>query len=356
LVTPEPGEAQENSLKAIHSFCERIEVVPVLAWRRFWRLGQVPFTSLPLQTLYFFDPSLRQRVRSLLQSQSFDLIHVQLVRMAPVIDGLSGQIPKVLDLIDALSVNMARRAQRKRGLQAGVAAWEARRIQRYERVLVQKYDRVIVSSPVDRSAIGEFPNLHVVPNGVDIQAHSFNADGRESATIIFTGSMWYFPNVDAISWFIGSVFPLVRQQVPNAQVFIVGANPKRGVQRLSRFPGVIVTGYVPSVQDYLSRATIAVAPMQGGSGMQFKVIEAMASGTPVVATSYALGGLEAVDGEHLLIAQDTTTFASQVVRLLRSSELQRRLAHNARKLVEEKYAWERTVVMLEAVHRLATER
>jgi sugar transferase (PEP-CTERM/EpsH1 system associated) len=343
-------------LKALEPFCEEIHLLSVPVWRRLLHLSKVPFTSIPLQTLYLYDDCFRAKARELLCSQSFDLIHVQTVRMAPIINELSPRVPAVLDLIDALSVNMAQRARRRLSPQTLVAGWESCRLQYYERELVKRYSQLAISSQKDLMAIGNFPNIHVVPNGVDLEAFPLFTGKRDPATIVFTGSMWYFPNVDAVAWFVGNVFPLVRQQIPDAQVFIVGGKPARAVQRLAQGPGVIVTGYVPRVQDYLSKATIAIAPMQGGSGMQFKVIEAMANGAPVVATPYALGGLEAIDGEHLLIAQNAATFAEQVVYLLSDPELRLQLSRNARKLVEEKYSWERTVAMLESVYRLTIER
>jgi sugar transferase (PEP-CTERM/EpsH1 system associated) len=327
-------------------------VSTALSWSR---QSQTPFTSLPLQTLYFFDPRFRQRVNSLLQQQAFDLIHVQLVRMAPVVDGL-GNIPKVMDLIDALSLNMDRRAQRERGPKAWIAASEARRLQHYERMLTRQYDQLVVSSPLDRDTVGNYSNVHVISNGVDIEAYPFVQDDRESGRIVFTGRMGYFPNADAAIWFATTVFPLVRRQMPRAQFFIVGASPTRAVRQLGRLQGVVVTGYVPSIQDYLAQATVAVAPMCAGSGMQFKVLEAMSSGAPVVATPYALGGIEVQDGEHLLVAQDAETFAEQVIRVFQDQALRRRLTCSARWLVEEKYTWERSVAMLEAAYWRARER
>lgn len=357
LVSPRPDLRDgADALKAVEPFCEHIKIIPTPIWRRLARLAQIPFTSLPLQTQYLFDARFRDCVLGLLRDQPFDLMHVQMVRMAPVAEGLSPRVPTALDLIDALSVNMAQRARRAWSPQMFAAGWEARRIRNYEQALVEQYDQLLISSPVDRTAIGDFPNLHVVPNGVDLETHPFVTDGRDVATIVFTGTMWYFPNVDAATWFVNYVFPIVRQQVADVRLFIVGARPASAVQRLAHVPGVTVTGYVPSVQEYLSHATVAIAPMQSGSGMQFKAIEAMASGVPVVATPYALGGLEAIDGEHLLIARNAEDFAGALVRVMKDAQLRYRLTQNARKLVEQKYSWERTVETLESVYRLATEK
>lgn len=356
LIVPALEELSEEAIASVERYCERIELVPVSKWKRFVRLASGLSSGLPLQTLYFFDPSVKKRVKLLLEKERFDLLHVQLVRMAPVADGLDARVPLVLDFIDALSVNMGRRSKRERGLLAAITAWESRALLRYEKALTKRYDQLIVSSPFDREVIGSTSNLHVVPNGVDIIANAFQEEeGREPGTIIFTGSMWYFPNVDAITWFAEEVFPLVKQEIPYAHLMIVGANPTAAVQRLSLIPSVTVTGYVTSVPSYLARASVAVAPMQSGSGMQFKVIEAMSSGTPVVATPYALGGLEGSHGEHLMVAEDAKAFASQVVHLLSDAGARRKLAHNARRLVEEKYSWDQTVNTLEKVYELALD-
>lgn len=353
LVTPQSNAISPSNLEAIRPFCERVEVVPAPFWRSALRLARAPLSSLPLQTLYFYIPALRKKVQELLVNEMFDLVHVQLVRMGPVVDGLPADVPKVLDFIDALSVNMTRRASRERPPLSWIVSLEAKRLQQYERSLVHRFDQSVVSSPMDCSAIGAFDNLHVVSNGVNLEEHPFIVERPSTKTIVFFGSMWYFPNIDASTWFVKNVFPLVRQQEPDAELSIVGARPASAVTNLGQVPGVYVTGYIPSVQEYLARAAVAIAPMQGGSGMQFKVIEAMASGTPVVATPQALGGLEANHDEHLLVAKDAEDFAAHVVRLFNDPELQRRLAQNARKLVENKYSWEKTVAMLEDVYRLA---
>jgi sugar transferase (PEP-CTERM/EpsH1 system associated) len=355
LVTPEPQTNREQGLETVNRLCTQVEIVSVSPWRRLLRLAPTPFSSLPLQTLYFFDPRFQKRVKSLLTQQPFDLIHVQLVRMAPVADGLEG-IPTVIDLIDALSVNMSRRAQRERGPMAWIVGKEAKRLQKYERELTKQYDQLLISSPQDREAIGEYDNIHVIRNGVDIADYPIAEGDHELDRIVFTGRMGYFPNADAAVWFTTEVLPLVRSQVPQARFFIVGADPTPAVRRLAEHAGVIVTGYVPSIQDFLTKSTVAVAPMKSGSGMQFKVLEAMACGTPVVATSYALGGIEATDGKHLLIASNAESFADNVIRLMESSTLRQRLAHNARSLVEAKYTWERSVAMLEEVYRLALDK
>jgi polysaccharide biosynthesis protein PslH len=350
LLAPEPAEDPEASLAAIAPFCVHFELVATSRVKAIGRLARAPLHRLPLQTLVFYDPAIGRRASELARTWNVDLVHVQMIRMAPVIQSLDGDLPRVVDLIDSMAVNLSRQAKRSRPPKSWLAAWEARRVQTYERQLLKQFDQLVISSPIDRSAIGEHDNLHVVANGVDLDAYPLVAAGREPNGIVFSGTMWYFPNVDAAQWFVGHVLPLIRQEIPDASLTIVGARPLPVIRRLADVPGVRVTGRVPSVHEYVARASVAVAPMRSGSGIQFKIIEAMATGTPVVATPTATVGLRAVAERDLLVGEGAEGFAAQVVRMLRDPELRTRLAGNARELVRDVYAWERTVDVLESVY------
>jgi len=356
LLAPEPTEDPRASLEAIAPFCAHVELVRTSRMTAIGRLARAPFQRLPLQTLVFYDPEIGRRASELARWWNVDLVHVQMIRMAPVIQSLDEKLPRVVDLIDSMAVNLSRQAKRSRPPKSWLAAWEAGRVERYERRLLEQFDQLVISSPIDRSAIGEHENLHVVANGVDLAAHPLVTTEREPNGIVFSGTMWYFPNVDAAQWFVSDVLPLVRRELPDATLTIVGARPVPAVMRLADVPGVRVTGRVPSVHEYVARAAVAVAPMRSGSGIQFKIIEAMATGTPVVATPTATVGLRAVTERDLLVGEGAQGFAAQVVRLLRDAALRRRLASNALELVRDVYTWERTVDVLEGVYERARER
>ncbi len=332
--------------------------VPVPVGRSHWlrALLRYPFSPLPLQTLLFAAPALHRTVQRLLAQQAFDVLHVQLARLAPVAQSSPPGVARVLDFIDALSLNMARRATREPWPRRAFFRLEARRMARYERALLRTFHQAVITSPADRTVIGDFANLHVIPNGVDVDAFAFHPGPREPGLIVFTGRMGYFPNEEAAVYFATQIFPRVRQAVPQARFVIVGADPSPRVRRLATLPGVEVTGRVPRVQDYLARAQVAVAPMRSGTGIQNKVLEAMAVGAAVVATPYALGGLAARPGEHLLVADEAEAFAAQVVRLLGEPALGRRLARAARAYVEAHHAWAQAAARLEAVYARAMQQ
>jgi glycosyltransferase involved in cell wall biosynthesis len=200
---------------------------------------------------------------------------------------------------------------------------------------------VVLVSAADQVALGNHPQLHVIPLGVDHRRFRYAETERDPATIIFSGRMAYFPNADAAQFLAKEIFPLVRMQIPNAQLRIVGADPPAAVQALAQLPGVQVTGYVADLAGELQHATIAAAPLRAGTGMQIKVLEAMACGLPVVATRQVLAGVGAHHGQHALQGETSAQLAAAMVQLIQQPALRIQLARAAHLLVEELYTWER---------------
>jgi len=334
----------------VKPYCQQIITVPLRRMRSMANLLMGVGSKYPFQTLLYQTATMKAAVQNALDSQKFDVAHIQLARMAPYFENITA-IPRVIDLIDALSLNMKRRYQRDTSPLKWAAYLEWKRLSRYERLICQTFERATVVSDVDRQVIGAYPNLMINPNGVDLAHFKANDTPREAASLIFSGNMGYFPNVNAVLWFVRQVLPRLKRAVPDVKLYVVGARPAPEIQQLARQdPAIVVTGFVDDISSYLAQAAVAVAPMQAGSGSQFKVIEAMASGTPVVATAHVLGGIAGLDGEHLLIANDAPAFAAQIIRLLQDDSLARRLAQNGRRLVEENYSWENSVAALESIY------
>lgn len=291
----------------------------------------------PLQVLLYARHRARRRVAALIAHGGFDVIHAQLVRTAAYLPR-GAHPPVVLDLIDALSVNLARRAALDHGVLAAIAAREADRLRRFERLLAAQVAQCLVVAPTERAAIG-VPAIEVVPNGVDTEAFAFAEADRPHARVVFSGNLGYFPNVDAARWLVADIFPRIRAAVPAAELRLVGARPARAVRRLAARPGVTVLGNVPDMAAELAAAAIAIVPMRSGSGVQNKVLEAMAVGTAVVTTPGVAAALAAVPGEHLVVAEGAVGLADAVVALLRDRARARTMARAARALVERCYRW-----------------
>jgi len=299
----------------------------------------------PLQVLLYARRRARARVGRLVARERFDVVHAQLVRAASY---LPAGVPAVVDLIDALSANFARRGRVERGVLGPLARWEASRLRRYEGDLAARGVPCLVVSAGERTALGDAAAVRVVPNGIDTGAFAYREDGRPAARLVFGGNLGYFPNVDAARWLADDILPRVRAAVSGAELRLVGARPARAVRALAARPGVAVAGDVPAMAAELAAATVAVVPLRAGSGMQNKVLEAMAVGTPVVATARAVAGIEARAGEHVLVADDAAGLAEAVVALVRDPARGRALACAARALVERRYRWEDSAAGVEA--------
>ena len=284
-------------------------------------------------------------------SPPFDVVHVQLARLAPSVErALPVALPRVLDLIDALSLNMQSRAARDGLLVGRLAAEEARRLARIERALLDRWDHVTVVAERDRLAIGEHLSLSVNRNGVDLERFAPTAATRREGSVIFTGNLGYFPNVDAVCWLLGEVWPRVLAARPAAVLSLVGARPHPRVVRAARRASrVELVGPVDDLAVLLGGAEVALAPIRAGSGQPLKVLEALASATPVVATPAALAGIAAEHDRHLLVAADAVDFAAAIVRLLGDAALRERLARAGRALVEERHGWDEPVAALAAI-------
>jgi len=297
----------------------------------------------PLQALLYARRGAGRRVAALVAGA--DVVHAQLVRALAY---LPAHRPPavVVDLIDALSRNFARRARRERGLRARVFTWEAARLRRAETELVRSATCLVVSES-EREALGGAATVRVVPNGVDTRVFAYREDGRPPARVVFGGNLGYFPNVDAATWLAREIVPRIRATVPATELRLVGARPARAVRALAA-PGVSIAASVPAMAPELAAATVAVVPLRAGSGLQNKVLEAMAVGTPVVATSRALAGLAVRADEHVVVAEDADAIAAATVALLRDPGRARALARAARDLVERRYRWEASADAVEA--------
>lgn len=224
-----------------------------------------------------------------------------------------------------------------------LAQWQ--RLHRYEAALIRAAALTTAVSPEDAHALSRLTGrpVRVVPNGIAVESwrHVANVPLQqrvEPNTLLFTGKLDYRPNVDALRWFCAAVLPRVRAQHPAARLLIVGRDPVPAVRALAG-PGVEVVGAVPEIQPYFARAAVYVIPMRMGSGARIKLLEAWAAGIPVVATTAGAAGLAGRADEHLLVADDPATLATQIGRLLADPALGRRLAAAGRALVTARYDW-----------------
>jgi polysaccharide biosynthesis protein PslH len=228
---------------------------------------------------------------------------------------------------------------------------EFRKFRREEQAAWRRASHVVFTSDRECEAMrrdGGTAPTSTVPNGVDVGYLQPSPAPAERTNILFTGRIDYRPNTDAVLYFCRDVLPIVRRQRPDAVFTVAGSSVPREVQRLAG-PRIEITGQVADVRPYWRRAAVTVAPIRFGGGTRLKVVEAMAMGRPVVSTSLGCEGIDAVPGEHLLLADSPRDFADAVTRLLADPALAGALAARGRALVEARYDWSRLAGRLEAV-------
>lgn len=348
LVSFYEDEAELAHADELRDVCESVEVVALPRWRGVASVAmRAPFSSEPLQILYYRSAAFSRVVDEVAHRRDFDIVHGFMLRMAPYLQQL--QVPRVLDALDSMELRMRRNVEVERPPRRWLFREELRRVAAAERKVARSVDAVLVASEQDRESFAT-DKAEVVPNGVDSIAFAPDHGGRRPGAIVFSGIMSYPPNVRAARWFADECFPLVREAVPGATFIIAGASPAGELRELTGRPGITVTGFVQSMPDTLNQANVAVAPMQSGAGIQNKILEAMACGLPLVTTTIGLGGLAAVPGRDLLVADSPREFADAVISVLSKPERASELAENARARVLEDYSWERAAAAVERVY------
>jgi polysaccharide biosynthesis protein PslH len=332
-------------------------------WRGLCALG----TQLPLQVAYGAAPALRAAIEAQLSSQHFDLLHVEFIRALGVLpDALP--LPVVWDAVDCISQLY------EQGAHFGatpmlrlIGHGEAQRTRAFELEQLQRFEHVLVTSERDRQALlsltrepsapastKSLAEITVLPHGIDQEYFSPRAETRQPETLIFTGKMSFHANIAGVLTLVQRILPYIWQKRPNVRLIIAGSNPPRVVRLLARDPRIEVTGYVPDLRPYIAQAQIAVSPLPYAVGIQNKVLEAMALGTPVVASSSASAGLQAVPGRDLLVADDPKAFAASVLHLLDDVVLSNQLAEHGLAYIARYHNWERILERLTEVYAHAT--
>lgn len=352
-------ETEYNSLEPLKAICADVQVVHKSALQSAVTVGLNAWRNLPLQSIYYRSVEMQRLVDQKLSSLSFDAAYIHLFRMAQFLAGHPG-LYRVVDLTDVISREV-KRSLPYRGMASRLLyTIERPRIQRYERQVAQTFDEVWLIANADRLVLAaDCPkaNIQVVTNGVDFERFFPSGQPEIPSSIIFTGHMGVAHNVDAAVQLAQNILPLVRQQVPECQLQIVGAEPNAKVLHLSTIPGVSVTGFVPDLNGALNSAAVFAAPLRFAAGVQNKVLEAMAAARAVVTTSIVNEGLGAKPDHDLLVADDISKTAEHIINLLKNPAQRSQVGQAAQAFVRQKYSWDTVLERMQTIaHQLPQGR
>jgi sugar transferase (PEP-CTERM/EpsH1 system associated) len=361
LVTLIHPQMERRFLDEVAPYCEAVHLLTLNRTEALSRCALSLPTTTPLSVAFTQSSKMRRTVRELVRRGGYDLVHVEFARAAPLVRELAPDQAKVYDAVDSMTLASARTFWASHSLpRKAIAAFEWLKFRSYEAWAVRQFDHVLVSSRADWSALATLaPDvpLSILPNGVDSDYFAPREIGGSAnpLTIAFLARLSYHANVSSILHFYRRVLPLIRAEYPDVRLLLIGRDPTPEVQALAADPLVDITGYVPDVRPFLARATVAISPMRVGAGVSNKVLEAMAMGLPVVATTLATDALAAEHDRELLIADYPADFADMVNALLSSPRLRRRIGRQARAYVEKHHRWPAIAERLEAIYQECIE-
>ena len=346
-VTPEQRQALEP-------YCRDICIVNPPKWISYKNVLRNYFFTKSLQMGYWDSQRARRACKSFIHNVNPDVIYNQMVRTMPLV--ARSEYPKVMDFQDALSLNTERRMEQTKGFWHYILHFEFKMLRSTEYKAIRIFDRLTIISEFDRDAIPHrrSDTIRIVPNGVDF-LHFHPMEMEKTRDLVFCGNMQYRPNIDAATFLVQEIMPLVWKRHPKATLTIAGATPKKAVKELIS-DRVDVTGSVPDIRPCYASAKVFVAPMRIGSGLQNKLLEAMSMGIPCITTPLANEALGAIDGEHLLLGTTAEELADRIVTLLDDPGRRTSLADNANDFVRQNFSWETIGQQLESILHEAVNR
>lgn len=347
----------------LDELCTQVKVIPTPARTASQRLRDLFTSSQPDLARRLHSQQFANCLTEILQHHRFDLVQFEGLEMAGYLPIVQQHQPGAKLCYDAHNAEYrlqqvifeVDRSQPRRW-PAALYSWiQARRIAHFERATCQQVDGVLAVSDEDAAALRLFrpdDSVAVIPNGIFADKYQITQEQLNLGphVLTFTGKMDYRPNVDAMLWFTAEVLPLIHDEIPDARLYIVGQKPHRRLENLRDRDHIALTGWVNDVTPFLHAADVYVAPLRMGSGTRLKILEAMAAGCAIVATSLAAAGLPDHVRKALVIADDAPHMAKAITGLLHDEPHRRTLGEAARAAVYDHYDWSVLIPRLLAVY------
>ncbi len=346
------GSEDARDADSLRPLCNELHYEHLPTWRSLLNCLIALPSNQPLQTVYSWQKKLfQQLVHNIKTAGDFDLVHVEHLRGSRYGVEIMSKVPEtpvVWDSVDCIS-HLFKQASKRNSNFIGqvVTTLELGKTQKAEGRLTSLFDRVLITSSADRDALLDLvptraapAPVSVVSNGVDLEYYQPNPDvAREPATIVFSGKMSYHANISMVLYLVGEIMPQIWAKQPEVRLVIVGKDPHAKIRKMAEHPQISVTGTVADIRQYLWSATVSVVPLVYGAGVQNKILEAMATATPVVTTSRAVSALPLVPERDVLVGDTPADFASAVLRLIEDPLLQSSVGTAGLHYVKQHHNW-----------------
>jgi glycosyltransferase involved in cell wall biosynthesis len=348
-------EAEREHLSELQKYCKKITLFkrtknPFVP-RNILLAG---FSTYPFVVTRNLPLGMKQAVQNELKHGKYDLIHAETFYMMPNIP--STNIPIILAEQTIEYLGYQDYMKKANPILRPLLAIDIAKIKYWERYFWGVADKLITMSSEDKQFIerelGKTTNTSVVANGVDLDFFSaVKKNLPKDPTVLFVGTFKWLPNIEAVEEIVKKIWPMIIKELPNAKLKIVGFSPTEKIRAYAQDPSIQVLGAIEDIRDAFATAHVLLAPIRSGKGTRYKVLEAMITATPVVATTLAAEGLDLKNGENVLIADSSSALAESTIKLLRSKALQQKLGMAGQKIVRRGYSWDAIAKDLDKVYK-----
>jgi glycosyltransferase involved in cell wall biosynthesis len=350
-----PGD--EKHIPSVQPFCHDLRLVPIPPKRSLVKTAADFFAS---STPHYFlrvhgSEAMAKTIGDMVKKDRYDFVIAEYSVMGQFLHK-NPHLPPVRRIMSVHECYYVARLKSFRhhnlGLDKLKEAINLKGLKKYEFEMYLNADKVLALTPQGKDELLEIcPDLDisVVPHGVDVEAFGFSPQAEEEKSLVFLGNYLHYPNVDAVLYFHAEIWPYLKKIQQDLKLYVVGQSPPPEITRLTSDESIVVTGTVDDVTPYLRRGKVFICPVRLGGGFRGKILEAMALGRPVVSTRLGAEGIPASSGENIILADNPEDFVKGIRDLIEDPDLYRKIQINARKLMEDNYAWEKGVARLEAV-------
>jgi glycosyltransferase involved in cell wall biosynthesis len=310
----------------------------------------------PVHFWGYYSDAMRDKLIEILRTRAIDVVHIKSTQMFHYIEFIK-RLPVILTEFDAGIFSIKKSYVRpNKGLRRTLDYVSFLQVHRWMKYYAKKIYKIIAVTDSDKKKLALFraeDDIEVVNTGVDIEYFSSGYEEVKENRLVFVGSMNHYPNVDAMLYFYNEIFPLIKAEIADVKLMIIGSGSSDEVNALKGDSAVEITGYIEDIRPYVRKGAVFVAPMRKGGGLKGKLLEAMAMCKAIVTTPLGCEGLPTVPGRDLLVAMKPKEFACDVIKLLREPKLRKKLALNAYEIVRRNFDWNRVSAQLAGIYKIA---
>jgi sugar transferase (PEP-CTERM/EpsH1 system associated) len=346
----------EDAKESLKEIADTFYIFRLKRWRTLFNLFFALFSRKPFQVMYFYQKPVHRAIRKLIDQVKPDHIYCQLIRTAEYAKS-EHNYPKTLDYQDAFSKGIQRREEKASWPLRDIFTMEKNRLIAYENIIFEYFEACTIISDEDRRFIyhPERKDIAIISNGIDTDYFKPREAAEKKYDLVFIGNMSYPPNIETAEFIVNQVLPALSLTVKPIKLLLAGSSPHKRVKKLGQNQGVTVSGWIDDIREAYAAGTIFFAPMQIGTGLQNKLLEAMSMGLPCITSELASRSIRAEVDKELLVGNSLQDYTALIGKLLKSEHYRDEIGRSGREFVKNRFSWQESVFQLEKLMAAQSE-